>query len=62
MRPKTDYALPVWNQGIYRGFALGGKLDHHIIVLNALSDIAVKFFNLKLKVFACFKFSNIVRS
>ena len=36
--------------------------DHHIIVLNALSDIAVKFFNLKLKVFACFKFSNIVRS
>ena len=35
--------------------------DHHIIVLNALSDIAVKFFNLKLKVFVCFKFSNVVR-
>ena len=36
--------------------------DHHIFVLHALSDIAMKFFSPKLKVFACFKFSNIVRS
>ena len=33
--------------------------DHHIFVLHALSDIAMKFFSPKLKVFACFKFSNI---
>ena len=30
MPPKTDYALLVWNQGIYRGFALGGKVTKYV--------------------------------
>ena len=35
--------------------------DHHIIVLNAFINFALKIFSPKLKGFACFQFSNIVR-
>ena len=35
--------------------------DHHIIVVNAFINFALNIFSPKLKGFACFQFSNIVR-